>query len=71
MTGLNLNGPEMQAMVDKIAADENKVTLEGNTRDGVSLEVSRSWKNGWGVAGYARAKSRKDVQGGGKVEFKW
>lgn len=70
MTGLNLNGPQMEAMIDKIEA-ENKVTLEGNTQDGVSLEVGRTWRNGFGLAAYVRGKSRKTVEGGGKVEFKW
>lgn len=72
MTGLNLKGAEMQAMLDKIQSEnENKVTIEANTKDGVQVTAGRTWSNGFGVFGYGRAKSKKDAEAGVKAEFKW
>lgn len=72
MTGLNLQGAEVQAMVDKIAAEaENKVTIEANTKDGVQIEAGRTWSNGFGLFAFGRAKSKKDATAGVKAEFKW
>lgn len=67
---LNLNGEEINKMVDKIAK-ENKLAIDANTSDGVTVTAAKTWSNGWGVAGYFRAKSKKDVAAGGKAEFTW
>lgn len=67
---LNLNGPEINKMVDKIA-NENKLAVEANTVDGVTVTAAKTWSNGWGVAGYFRAKSKKDVEAGAKAEVTW
>jgi hypothetical protein len=72
MIGLNLEGAEMQSMLNKIAAEnENKVTIEANTKDGVSVEAGRTWTNGFGLFAFGRAKSKKDAEAGVKAEFKW
>ncbi len=70
MVGLNLNGVEMQKQLEAIQA-ENKITLEANTKDGVSVEAGRTWSNGFGLAGFFRAKSKKDLSAGVKGEFKF
>jgi hypothetical protein len=72
MIGLNLEGAEMEAMLNKIAAEnENKVTIEANTKEGVQITAGRTWSNGFGFFGYGRAKSKKDAEAGVKAEFKW
>lgn len=67
---LDLNGAEITKMVDKIAS-ENKLAVEANTADGVTVTAAKTWSNGWGVAGYFRAKSKKDIEAGGKAEWTW
>lgn len=67
---LNLNGEEMRAMTDRIAA-ENKLSVEANTSDGVTLEAGRSWSNGFGFGAFFKMKSKKDRAAGVKGEWKW
>lgn len=69
---LNLNGPEIDAMVDKITKEQsNSVTIEANTKDGVTVGVQKTWAERLTFGAWGRAKSKKDVAAGVKGEFKW
>lgn len=66
---LNLNGPEIQAMTEKIAA-ENKLSVGLNTADGLKVSAGRTWGRGF-FGAFVKAKSKKDVTAGIEGEVKW
>ena len=70
MAGLNLNGEEMRKMTERIAA-ENKLSVEANTANGVTVSAGRTWSNGFGIGAFFKARSKKDVAAGVKGEWKW
>lgn len=69
---LNLNGPEIQEMVDRISCEKsNSLTLEANTKDGVTVTAQKTWAERFSFGLWGRAKSKKDVTAGVKGEIKW
>ncbi len=66
---LDLNGPEIQAMTERIAA-ENKVTVSADTSTGLTVTAGKSWAKG-AIGAFFRMKSKKDKSAGVTGEFKW
>lgn len=57
-------------MVDRIAA-ENKVSVEANTAEGLTVEAGRTWSNGFGIGAFFKMNRKKEKAAGVKGEFKW
>lgn len=70
MSGLNLNGEEMQKMTDRIAT-ENRLKVQADTADGLTVEAGKSWRDKIYLGGFFRLKSKQDKAAGGKFEYKW
>lgn len=71
LTLLNLNGPELQAQLDRLAVEQkNDAEISVDTA-GVEAEVSRTWANGWGVVAYAKAKWSGETTAGGRLTKKF
>lgn len=71
LTSLNLNGPETQEAINKVASGEEKVAFGVDTEGG-KVSFKKTWSNGFGLVAYAQKKWKGDVKAGveGEINFK-
>jgi len=60
----------MKKMTERIAS-ENKLSVEINTSEGLTVEAGKTWRERFSLGAFFRLNTKKEKAGGVKGEIKW